>query len=150
MAELEKDIESGQATRLSHMKQVFDQAGITPEVENWKYEGSGTDEDPYVVFWIDNDPRNPMNYSSAKRWALVGVVSTSTLAVAFTSSMYSGGAESVIAEFRCSSELFTLGLSLFVLGFAIGPVIWAPMSELVCLSRTPFDRSSAPWCQYVC
>ena len=29
-----------------------------------------------------------------------------------------------------SLEVSTLGLSLFVLGFGIGPIIWAPLSEL--------------------
>lgn len=31
-------------------------------------------------------------------------------------------------EFGGSNEVNTLGISLFVLGFAIGPLIWAPMS----------------------
>jgi MFS family permease len=33
-------------------------------------------------------------------------------------------------EFGSSQEVATLGLSLFVFGFAIGPLIWAPMSEM--------------------
>jgi hypothetical protein len=36
---------------------------ITPEVLKWNYDGSGTEDDPYVVNWIDNDPRNPMLFS---------------------------------------------------------------------------------------
>ncbi|KAK3109417.1 hypothetical protein LTR53_017355 [Teratosphaeriaceae sp. CCFEE 6253] len=58
------------------------------------------------------------------------MVAIATLAVAFVSSAYSGGAEEVIMEFGCSQELFTLGISFFVLGFAIGPLLWAPLSEL--------------------
>ena len=58
------------------------------------------------------------------------LVAVATLAVAFVSSAYSGGADSVIKEFQTSQEIFTLGLSLFVLGFAIGPLLWAPLSEL--------------------
>lgn len=33
-------------------------------------------------------------------------------------------------EFRVSQEVVTLGVSLFVLGFALGPLLWAPFSEL--------------------
>ncbi|PVH68019.1 hypothetical protein DL98DRAFT_391615, partial [Cadophora sp. DSE1049] len=33
-------------------------------------------------------------------------------------------------EFNTSSELFALGISLFVLGFAVGPALWAPLSGL--------------------
>ncbi|KAK5110379.1 MFS siderochrome iron transporter 1 [Meristemomyces frigidus] len=126
----EKDVESGRSTRIPHIKQVFDQSGITPEVENHDYRGSGTDEDPYVVTWIDDDPRNPMRYSAVKKWSLTMLVAIATLAVAFVSSAFSGGGKEIIAEFHCSQEVFTLGLSLFVLGFAVGPLIWAPMSEL--------------------
>ena len=126
----EKDLESGKASQLSHITQVFNHAGITPEVENHKYEGSGTEEDPYVVNFIPNDPRNPMLYSQTKKWSITALVAIATLAVAFVSSAYSGGARQIIVEFGCSQEIFTLGISLFVLGFAIGPLIWAPMSEL--------------------
>jgi hypothetical protein len=97
-----------------------DQAGITPEVEKHEYPGSGTEEDPYVVSWIDNDPRNPMLYSGTKKWFITMLVALATLAVAFVSSAYSGGADEVIAEFKVSEEVYVLGTSLFVLGFAIG------------------------------
>lgn len=47
------DLESGSKPgkgpkSISHWRLVIDQALVTPEVENWKYKGSGTDEDPYV------------------------------------------------------------------------------------------------------
>lgn len=32
--------------------------------------------------------------------------------------------------FNVGTEVVTLGVSLFVLGFAIGPLLWAPLSEL--------------------
>jgi len=137
----EKDVESGKATRISHLRQVRDLPGITPEVQNWKYDGAGTEEDPYVVTWIDHDPRNPMEWSAAKKWAVTALVAIATLAVAFVSSAYSGGADEVLKEFDCSEEIFILGISLFVLGFAIGPLFWAPLSELfgrqVCLPNPP-------------
>ncbi|WPG99602.1 synaptic vesicle transporter [Acrodontium crateriforme] len=126
----EKDVESGKTGHIPHLQQVWDQAGITKEVEEWNYAGSGTEEDPYVVTWIDNDPRNPMLYSSLKKWSITALVAIATLAVAFVSSAYSGGAKEVIMEFECSQEVYTLGISLFVIGFAIGPLLWAPLSEL--------------------
>ena len=43
---------------------------------------------------------------------------------------YTGGIDQIIQEFHISTEVATLGLSLFVLGFAIGPLFWAPLSEL--------------------
>jgi multidrug resistance protein len=53
-----------------------------------------------------------------------------TLAVSFVSSAFSGGIGRVLAEFDVGEEVATLGISLFVLGFAIGPLLWAPLSEL--------------------
>ncbi|KAI7193905.1 synaptic vesicle transporter, partial [Hortaea werneckii] len=126
----EKDVESGRPKQIPHLRQVIDQAGVTPEIENHYYEGSGTEDDPYVVSWIENDPRNPMLYSKVKKWSLTMLVAVATLAVAFVSSAYSGGADQIIREFRCSQEVYTLGISFFVLGFAIGPLLWAPLSEL--------------------
>ncbi|AEO61428.1 hypothetical protein MYCTH_2311571 [Thermothelomyces thermophilus ATCC 42464] len=35
-----------------------------------------------------------------------------------------------MAEFGSGPEVAALGVSLFVLGFAIGPALWAPLSEL--------------------
>ena len=83
--------ESTQPTNIPHFRQVLDQAGVTLEVQKWDWEGSGTEEDPYVVTWIDNDPRNPMMYSTLKKWGLTMMVAFATLAVAFVSSAYSGG-----------------------------------------------------------
>lgn len=134
---MEKDtaLESGRAAgggpqSVPYWRLVVDQALITPEVENWKYEGSGTESDPYVVEWIDNDPRNPMLFSELKKWSLTAVVAIATLAVAFVSSAYSGGVDQIIRQFGTSEELVTAGITFFVLGFAIGPLLWAPMSEL--------------------
>ena len=56
--------------------------------------------------------------------------SKATLAVAFVSSAYSGGIGEILKTFNIGEEVATLGISLFVLGFAIGPLLWAPMSEL--------------------
>ncbi|KAH6676857.1 major facilitator superfamily domain-containing protein [Plectosphaerella plurivora] len=104
--------------KLPYWRLVIDRAGITEDVLHHDYEGSGTREDPYVISWIPHDPRDPMGWTLA------------TLAVALVSSAYSGGVAEIIAEFDISSEVAILGVSLFVLGFAIGPLFWAPLSEL--------------------
>jgi hypothetical protein len=119
----EKDVEAAKPASIPYFQQILDHAGITPEVQNWHYDGSGTDEDPYVVVWIDHDPRNPMLYGIVKKWSLVAVVAMATLAVAFCSSAYSGGAREIMQEFNASQELFTAGVSLFVMGFAVGPLM---------------------------
>ncbi|XXH01730.1 hypothetical protein Hte_008091 [Hypoxylon texense] len=115
---------------ISHWRLVADQAGITPAVRNYEYQGAGTEADPYLVIWLPNDPRNPMNFTDAKKWLITGVVAFATLSVALVSSAYSGGIAEIMAQFSISQEVAILGVSLFVLGFAIGPLLWAPLSEL--------------------
>lgn len=116
--------------RIPYWRLVVDQAGITSEVANYAYPGSGTAEDPYLVSWIPNDPRNPMEFSNATKWFITMVVAFVTLAVALVSSAYTGGLLKIMHEFSISQEVATLGVSLFVLGFAVGPLLWAPLSEL--------------------
>lgn len=53
-----------------------------------------------------------------------------TLVSAFTSSIFSTATRVVAAEYNVSTEVGLLGLSLYVLGFALGPTFWAPLSEL--------------------
>ena len=122
----EKDVEANRPTRIPHFKQVFDQAGVTTDVQKYPWHGSGTEDDPYVVSWIEDDPRNPMLYTPVKKWGITMMVSIATLAVAFVSSAYSGGSEQILQEFKSTGmtqEVFTLGTSVFVLGFAIGETI---------------------------
>lgn len=71
-----------------------------------------------------------MLWSEVKKWSITMTVAVATLAVAFVSSAYSGGIDQIISQLGASQEVATLGLSLFVLGFAIGPLLWAPMSEM--------------------
>ncbi|WQF85483.1 Putative major facilitator superfamily, MFS transporter superfamily [Colletotrichum destructivum] len=117
-------------TKIPYWRIVYDQAGITPEVAAYPYPGSGTEADPFLVQWIPHDPRNPMLFSKTTKWFITMMVSLTTLAVALLSSAYTGGIRQIIEEFGVSQEVATLGVSLFVLGFAIGPLLWAPLSEL--------------------
>src|SRR2546423_156274 len=130
---LARDIESQNhdaKAKVGHFQIVRSHSLVTPEVLHYHYKGSGTEDDPYLVEFIPHDPRNPMLFSTWKKWSITLMVAFATLAVAFVSSAYSAAIPQVIAEFHCSTEVATLGTSLFVLGFATGPLLWAPMSEL--------------------
>jgi hypothetical protein len=125
---MEKDPESGRSGRISHFKRVLHQGILNDDIVNHPYKGTGTEDDPFLVTWIDDDPVNPMNYSQTTKWGITILVAIATLAVAFVSSAYSGGIAEIIQEFRVAQIIATLGISLFVLGFAIGPLLWAPLS----------------------
>ncbi|RFN54849.1 hypothetical protein FIE12Z_878 [Fusarium flagelliforme] len=125
------DIESQRAeTKASHFSLILDQTGITEAVINYNYAGNGTPESPYLVEFLPNDARNALNFPRSKKWIITILQAIATLAVAFASTAYSGGLASIIMEFHVSTEVVILGISMFVLGFAIGPLFWAPLSEL--------------------
>ena len=61
---------------------------------------------------------------------LAAILGYTTLTAAFASSIFSAATAAVAANFHVSTEVGILGLTLYVLGFATGPILWAPLSEL--------------------
>ncbi|KAH8426311.1 MFS transporter [Aspergillus melleus] len=123
-------IEAPVSRHIPYWRIVADQGAVTQDVIDHPYPGSGTEEDPYSITWIPDDPRNPMQFSPVKKWFITMMVAIATLAVALVSSAYTGGVAEIEKEFGIGSEVATLGVSLFVLGFAVGPLLWAPLSEM--------------------
>jgi multidrug resistance protein len=64
----------------------------------------------------------------ARKWAIVGLTSMGSFCVTCASSIYTSTYTQMNAEFGCSRIVATLGLSMFVLGIALGPM-WSPLSE---------------------
>lgn len=60
-----------------------------------------------------------------------------TFSVYIGSAIYSAGIPSVVEQFRVSRVAATLGLTLFVIGYATGPMLWSPMSEIPQFGRNP-------------
>ncbi|RAL08498.1 MFS transporter [Aspergillus homomorphus CBS 101889] len=124
-------------TRIPHWRMLVDQGAINEEILAFEYPGSGTETDPFVVSWIPNDCRNPLLFSTARKISITLIVAFSTLTVSLTSSTYSGSITQIVDDLHVSTEVATIGLALFVLGFAVGPIVWAPVSE-VFGRQTPF------------
>ncbi|KAF9066857.1 MFS general substrate transporter [Rhodocollybia butyracea] len=95
-----------------------------------RYPGSGTAEDPYIVSWDEDDPENPYNWTKTRKWIITTQLALTTFTVSFSSSSYSGGLEGVTRDLHVSDEVAVLGISLYVLGFALGPLLFAPMGEI--------------------
>ncbi|KAL2823232.1 MFS general substrate transporter [Aspergillus cavernicola] len=118
------------SSTLSYWQLLFNQGAVTPSVIEYSYPGSGSEEDPYVISWIPDDPRNPLLTPEWAKWAITLLVSFAAMAVALVSSAYTGGLVEIIEFFEISEIVALLGVTLFVIGFAIGPLFWAPLSEL--------------------
>ncbi|KAG7107850.1 Efflux pump bik6 like protein [Verticillium longisporum] len=48
----------------------------------------------------------------------------------WASSSYAAGTEQIATQFRVSRQVATLGTSLYLMGFGVGPLLWAPLSEV--------------------
>ncbi|MCJ1396384.1 hypothetical protein MMC18_009274 [Xylographa bjoerkii] len=94
--------------------------------------------DTNVVHWYgDDDPENPMNWSLLKKVVVTFEICLLTFSVYIGSAIYTAGIEGVVAYFDVSQVKATLGLTLFVAGYGLGPMLWAPMSEIPQIGRNP-------------
>ncbi|ODV82880.1 hypothetical protein CANARDRAFT_204311 [[Candida] arabinofermentans NRRL YB-2248] len=84
----------------------------------------------FVTFTI-NDPENPFNWNSKMRWAYTIILSFTVVCVAFGSSVVTGSLGLMSDKYNVSQEVSILSCSLMVLGFAIGPLLWSPLSEQI-------------------
>ena len=124
--------------RLQHMQtvggtKVFSREGIElPDFGGGKnYPPPLPEREEYVVeFSGFDDPRHAQNFPMKKKIIIAVVLVFDSLAATFASSIFSAGSQSVGQYFNQGREVVTLGTSLFVLGYAVGPSVFAPISEL--------------------
>ncbi len=89
-----------------------------------------SEKDQYLVDWEPNDPDNPRNFSTARKSFITFQLGMLALAASLGSSIIAP-AEDAISEYtHVSSEVSVLAISLYILGFACGPLCWAPISEI--------------------
>lgn len=88
--------------------------------------------DPNIVDWDGpDDTENPQNWTPKKKWSIIGALAATTLITPLASSFFAPGVPQVLKAFDESSNLIAaFVVSVYILGFAIGPLIVAPMSEL--------------------
>lgn len=89
--------------------------------------------DHLLVDWSSNDAHNPRNWSKPKKLFVTFQICLLTTSVYIGSAIYTAGLEGVEADFNVSPVKALLGLTLFVLGYALGPMVW------VCLLSLLFD-----------
>ncbi|KAK7921199.1 hypothetical protein PG985_009221 [Apiospora marii] len=89
------------------------------------------EQEEYVVeFDGENDPYHAQNWPLKKKLLTAAMLGYTTMTAAFGSSIFSAATKPVAKLFGVSAEVGILGVSLYVLGFAFGPTLWAPLSEL--------------------
>lgn len=100
-------------------------------------------KDVLIVSWFgDDDPENPMNWSLGKKVFVSFEICLLTTSIYIGSSIYTAGNETVEKTFGVSEVAATLGLTCFVAGYGLGPMLWAPMSEIPFIGRNPVYLST--------
>ncbi|KAG8680413.1 hypothetical protein FRC11_002525, partial [Ceratobasidium sp. 423] len=86
--------------------------------------------DAFLVQWDGpDDPANPKNWSRPYRWYLTVLGGVAVLNATFASSAPSGIEGQLIKDFNLSTIVAILTISLFVVGYCVGPLLWGPLSE---------------------
>ena len=91
---------------------------------------SGMIEDHELVTFTINDPENPKNWSKAYKWWCTMTVAFTCFVVAFNSAVITADLEGVSRTFQVSEEVSLLTITVFVIGFGVGPLVFAPLSEM--------------------
>ncbi|CCH61306.1 hypothetical protein TBLA_0E02520 [Henningerozyma blattae CBS 6284] len=96
----------------------------------------GTEFDPFLVDWHGpDDPENPLNWKPWKKGLIMFEVMLLTSINYMGSSIYTPGQEEIQREFHVGHVVATLNLSMYVLGYGIGPMILSPLSEYARFGR---------------
>ncbi|KAK3291686.1 major facilitator superfamily domain-containing protein [Chaetomium fimeti] len=90
------------------------------------------DPDPNLVTWDgDDDPMNPHNWSRHKKWISTLLVSCFTFISPVSSTMLAPALPDIQKEFNITSDFDGyLIMSIFLLAYAVGPFLLAPLSEM--------------------
>lgn len=112
-----------------HRSSALEKVDLAEKGSAVPYEGQGTTESPFIVKFLDGEQANPQNWSKTKKWTITANSAISTLCIAFGSSVVSAAIPDLTVVFHKDLTVLTLSVSLYVLGFALGPLLWAPFSE---------------------
>ncbi|KAF2871686.1 major facilitator superfamily domain-containing protein [Massariosphaeria phaeospora] len=89
------------------------------------------DREEYVVEYDGaDDPLHAQNWPMNKKLWLGAILAFDALSATMGSSIFASAIRPVSSQFGVIAEVGTLGTSLFIFGYAFGPLAWAPISEL--------------------
>ncbi|OJI97941.1 hypothetical protein ASPVEDRAFT_185169 [Aspergillus versicolor CBS 583.65] len=88
--------------------------------------------DTKLITWSSpTDPTNPLNWSLSRKWSATLLVSCFTFISPVSSTMVAPALDQIAADFNITSGIEQyLVMSIFLLAYALGPFILAPLSEM--------------------
>ena len=109
---------------VSHHEELPDEKNDTPSQ-------SKSDKVEHRLEWEPDDPENPRNWRTAYKGWLTFQLGMLALASSLGSSIISPANKAISEYTHVSPQVATLSLSLYVLGFAFGPMLWGPIGEVL-------------------
>jgi DHA1 family multidrug resistance protein-like MFS transporter len=88
-----------------------------------------------VDWYTTDDPSNPQNWSSLAKLLVLLQLCLYSLVAYGASSMYVSGIQGVMEELHVGSTPATLGLAIYIIGYGIGSLVFAPLSEIAAVGR---------------
>ncbi|KAL7941179.1 major facilitator superfamily domain-containing protein [Trichoderma barbatum] len=85
---------------------------------------------PIIVKWDENEPANPFNWATPYKAFITFQLGMIAMAASVGSSIMAPTEPTLQKVFHVGHEVSVLCTSLYILGFAFGPLCWAPLSEL--------------------
>jgi hypothetical protein len=83
-----------------------------------------------VDFDGDDDPYRPINWPFRKKLITTLLYGLTTMGSTWASSVYSPAIGQISKQYEVGEEVGLLGLSFLLMGFGLGPLLWAPLSEM--------------------
>lgn len=72
-----------------------------------------------------------------KKYFVTGLICFLTFSVYIGSGIYIAGEQGIEQQFHVSTTVVTLGLTLFVFGYGVGPMFLVPFAEALPIGRMP-------------
>lgn len=90
------------------------------------------DLDNGVVGWeSQHDPDHPLNFAPARKWFIVGLLAVITFMTPFASSILAPAITFIAEDYGVDSiTKSAMPVSIFLLGYAVGPLFLSPLSEI--------------------
>ncbi|KAM0246714.1 hypothetical protein ACHAQJ_010112 [Trichoderma viride] len=104
-----------------------------------------TDLEKGIVGWdSQQDPDMPLNFSSGRKWLITMLLSAITLMTPFVSSILSPALGAMEKDYGVTdTTLGSMPVSIYLLGYAIGPIFLSPLSEIY--GRNMILISASAW-----
>ena len=88
-----------------------------------------------VDWYTTDDPENPQNWLFGKKLVVLLQILMYTMGVYMGSAIYSPSIPGILERFGVEIGAASLGLSMYVLAYGIGPLLFSPLSEIQIIGR---------------